>query len=157
MGAPQIWAELGDLLGDEEWKQMLADLGKTYFMTKEERDKATNGLLGRRQFTFPIMATGIGAYGAAYLKDEELAGRIWKELLRSIISESNQDGFVVTITENQGNQAKLKEIPWVSTNFVSQFCLNVIMVLDFIRDSLPGTMAEAAALIGDGEEHFRKA
>ncbi len=157
MGAPQIWTELGDLLGDEEWKQMLAQLGKIYFMTREERDKATNGLTGKRQFTYPIMATGIGAYGAAYLKDEELAGRVWKELLRAVISEYNQEGFAVKVTENQGNQDKLQEIPWISTNFVSQFCLNVIMVLDFIRDSLPGTMAEAAALIGEGEEHFRKA
>ena len=157
MGAPQIWTELGDLLGDEEWKQMIADLGRVYFMTKEERDTATGGLTGKRQFTFPIMATGIGAYGAAYYKDKELAERVWKELLRSILCECNQKGFETIEVEEEGNQRKLQEIPWISTNFVSQFCLNVIMVLDFIRDVLPKSMEEAIAWIGAGEEQLHKA
>ncbi len=157
MGAPQIWTELGELLGDEEWKRMIADLGRIYFMTNEERNKATGGLMGRRQFTYPIMATGLGAYASAYLKDEVLAGRVWKELLSAILSEHNQDGFACVTAENQGNQESLTEIPWISTNFSAQFCLNVIMALDFIRDSIPKTMEEAAKLIGGGEEHFRRA
>ncbi|MCI8528726.1 MAG: hypothetical protein HFH82_06165 [Lachnospiraceae bacterium] len=157
MGAPQIWTELGDLLGDEEWKRMLAELGQVYFMTKEERDGATGGLIEDRQFTFPMMATGIGAYGAVYLKSKVLAERVWKELLGAILSEHNKDGFVSAEVLRQGNQKVLKEIPWISTNFVSQFCLNVIMVLDFIRDSLPETMEEAMGLIGKGDEQFHRA
>lgn len=157
MGAPSIWTELGDLLGDEEWKEMVADLGRTYFQPIEERGDERNELLGRRQFTYPFMATGIGAYGAAYLKDEVLAKRVWKALLGSIMSGKNQSGFDHTWCADKGNQENLREIPWVSTNFVAQFGLNVIMALDFIRDSLPATMEEAAEFLGDDEKNLHLA
>ena len=157
MGAPSIWTELGDLMGDEEWKWMVADLGRTYFTPKEERGEERNELLGKREFTYPFMATGIGAYGAAYLKDEVLAKRVWKVLLGSIMTGSNQSGFAHTWVSNAGNQENLREIPWVSTNFVAQFGLNVIMVLEFIREYLPKTMEEAAELLGDEEKHLHMA
>ncbi len=59
--------------------------------------------------------------------------------------------------ENTGNQALLREIPWVTTNFTAQFCLNTIMALDFIREQLPATMQEARRLAasGDGEMHHK--
>ena len=37
---------------------------------------------------------------------------------------------------------KLLEHSWVSTNYVSQWCLNVIVCLELIRDHLP-SMEEA--------------
>lgn len=157
MGAPSIWTELGDLMGDEEWKQMVADLGRVYFTPREERGDKMNALLERREFTFPFMATGIGAYGAAYLKDEVLAKRVWKELLGSIMNDQNRNGFAHIWVANEGNQENLREIPWVSTNFVAQFGLNVIMALDFIRDSLPETLDEAAKMLGDSEKNLHKA
>jgi hypothetical protein len=157
MGAPQIWTELGDLLGDEEWKQMVAHLGRVYFMTGKERHQVTNGLIGRRQFSYPIMATGLGAYGAAYFQDQELALRVWKELLGAVISKENRSGFEPKWIADQGNQENLREISWISTNFVAQFCLNVIMALNFIRDSIPKTMEEALALVGEEEDRLHKA
>lgn len=157
MGAPQIWTELGDLMGDEDWKEMLAELGSIYFMTEEERDRATGGLTGSREFTFPFMAAGIGAYAAAYRKDGELARRVWKELLSTIINGESREGFDQRWIPNQGNREALREIPWVSTNFVAQFCLNAIMALELIRDWIPATLREAGELTVDGEEHFRRA
>ena len=157
MGAPSIWTELGDLMGDDEWNWMVADLGRTYFTPKEERGDERNELLGRREFTYPFMATGIGAYGAAYFKDEVLAKRVWKVLLGSIMTGRNQAGFDHTWVSNAGNQENLREIPWVSTNFVAQFGLNVIMVLEFIREYLPDTMADAIELLGDEEKHLHMA
>lgn len=157
MGAPSIWTEMADLMGDEEWKWMIADLGRTYFMPREERGEERNALLGRRSFTYPFMATGIGAYGAAYLEDEVLAKRVWKVLLGSIMTGKNQSGFAHTWVSNQGNQENLMEIPWISTNFVAQFGLNVIMVLEFIRKYLPETMDEAIEFVGDLEEHLHMA
>lgn len=157
MGAPQIWTEMGDLLGDEEWKAMVADLGKVYFMTKEERTEATGGLTGKREFSFPFMAAGIGAYGAHYLKDNVLAERVWKELLRSIVSGHDQEGFTSICTPDKGNHESLKEIPWISTNFVAQFGLNVIMALEFIRDELPATMEEMVELVGENSSQLHRA
>ena len=157
MGAPQIWTELGDLLGDREWQEMLVELGRIYFMTKEERQEATGGLTGKRDFTYPIMAAGLGAYAAAALKDEELASRVWKVVLGAVMDGEGQKGFEWVPVKDQGNRETLKEIPWVSTNFTAQFCLNVIMCLDFIRQWLPDSMEEAGRLIGAGGKHLHEA
>lgn len=157
MGAPQIWSELGDLLGDEEWKEMLAELGRMYFLPKEERTPQQKELLGRREFTFPFMGSGIGAYGAAYFKDDVLAERVWTELLKTVINGTNYEGFACSWRADCGNQENLREIPWISTNFVAQFCLNVIFAMEFIGDKLPRTLAEVTELAGSEDEHFHKA
>ena len=158
MGAPQVWTELGDLMEDEEWKRMVAELGRFYFLPKEEQLKESNGLVGKRQFTYPFMAAGIAAYGAWYLQDEVLAMRTWKNLLHAQLSGDNHEGFAHILLDDCGNQEQLKEIPWITTNFTAQFCLNVIMALEFIREKLPASMKEASELVADLDEStFRKA
>lgn len=158
MGAPSVWTEMADLLEDEEWNRMVADLGRFYYLPREEQMAESNGLVGNREFSLPFMASAVAAYGAWYLKDDVLAMRTWKILLHTMIHEQNSEGFVVKELPNCGNQASLKEISWVTTNFVAQFCLNVIMVLDFIKDKLPATLKEAEALVeGMDEWFFRKA
>ena len=92
----------------------------------------SNGLIGDRQFTIPMFATGIGAYGAARLKDPVLAQRVVKTLLDSQYSELKQEGFEPVLLKHKGNCEQLSEIPWISTNHVAQFCLNAIMVMEFI-------------------------
>lgn len=158
MGAPQIWMEMADLLEDEEWKRMIADHGRFYYLPREEQMKESNGLIGDREFTFPFMAAAMAAYGAWYLQDDVLAMRTWKIMLHTMISTENHDGFLMRELPDCGNQECLREIPWISTNFVAQFCLNVIMVLEFIKDKLPATMEEAERLVADMDEKtFRKA
>lgn len=149
MGAPSIWMEMADLLQDEEWKTMLAEYGRFYFLTPEEKQKESGGLIGQRQFSFPYFASAMGAYGAWYLKDKVLAKTTWRFLLGALMTASNVDGFTAAAVPNQGNHETLKEIPWISTNFTAQWCLNTIMVLDFIREQLPETMDEARKLVAD--------
>lgn len=159
MGSPQIWFELAELLGDEDFKRMLAELGRFYFLTDEERKKESGGILGKRQFTYPFMAAGMGAYAAKYLGDAELAKRTWRQLLFTILKERDVSGFSCIELVGQGNQERLREIPWISTNFVAQFCLNTIMALEWIKDSLPATLKEAEALtaVEGAEDYFHKA
>lgn len=157
MGAPSIWTELAELLGDEEWKQMIAELGRFYFLPREQQLEESNQLVGNREFTFPFMASSVAAYGAWYLKDEVLAQRTWRNLLATLLGEHNADGFASVILPDTGNQKQLREIPWVTTNFVAQFCLNAIIVLDFIGDKLPATLQEAQKLVSGGENAYHKA
>jgi hypothetical protein len=52
----------------------------------------------------------------------------------------------------------LEEIPWISTNFAAQWCLNVITSLEFIREDLPETLDEAQSLAEDMDgKGFRRA
>ncbi|MBB5194780.1 exo-rhamnogalacturonan lyase family protein [Anaerocolumna cellulosilytica] len=158
MGAPQVFMELADLLEDEEWKKMIADYGRFYYLPREEQIKESGGIIGKREFSLPFMAAAMGAYGANYLKDDTLAERTWRILLQTLISEGNHDGFKEQQIENKGNQKTLIEIPWITTNFVAQWCLNVIVVLAFIREKLPKTLEEVDKLVEDmSAEGFRKA
>ncbi|MCR5584828.1 MAG: hypothetical protein K6F63_05255 [Lachnospiraceae bacterium] len=159
MGAPSVWTEMADLLEDEEWKDMIAEYGRIYFLSSEERTKVTKGLVGKREFSLPMFACCMGGYGAVRLKDKGLAENVWRILLNSLISLDNTEGFSVKELPDTGNRRILDEIPWISTNFVAQFCLNVIMTLEFIRDSLPKTLKEVQKMIDAAgtAETFRKA
>lgn len=154
MGAPQIWFEMAELLEDEEWKRMLAEYGRFYYLPDAERQKESGGLIGDREFSLPFMAAAMGAYGAAYLKDEALARDTWKTLLYTLMGEQDHSGFACVETKEQGNRGALREIPWISTNYAAQFCLNVIMALDFIREKLPATLKETDALLSEGIDRF---
>lgn len=158
MGAPQVWMEMADLLEDEEWKRMMAEYGRFYYLTKEQQLEESDGIIGEREFSLPFMAAAMGAYGAWYLRDDELAGKTWRHLLHAILCEGNHDGFETTRLPHKGNQEVLVEIPWISTNFSAQWCLNVICALEFVRNQLPQSLKEAEKLVTDmPETSFRKA
>ncbi len=168
MGAPSVWMETSDLLDYPVFKSMLAELGRFALLHREQQLKECGGLIGEREYTFPFMFSGLSAYAAASIRDGEVSDirlgasaieadpiseaencalRTWKALLASLLTENNADGFKSITTENAGNRPALKEIPWITTNFTAQWCLNVIIALDFIRDELPKTMAEAMDLV----------
>ena len=132
MGAPSIWMEMADLLGDEEWKDMLAEYGRFYFLPDDEKQKESKGLIGDRQFTLPMFATGIGAYGAAKLNDKVLADRAVKTLTDAQYNEYSPNGYEPVTVHDAGNNAELKEIAWISTNHAAQFGLNAIMLMEFL-------------------------
>ncbi|MBP5184333.1 MAG: hypothetical protein J6113_04410 [Lachnospiraceae bacterium] len=132
MGAPSIWLEMADLLEDEEWKRMLAEYGRFYFLPEDEKQKESGGLIGARKFTIPMFATGIGAYGAKVLNDPVLADRVIKCLFERPFREIELDDYDPKIVENAGNCVELKEIPWISTNHVAQYGLNAIMIMEFL-------------------------
>lgn len=158
MGAPQIWFEMAEIMEDETWKEMLAEYGRFYYLSPEEQQKASGGLIGEREFTLPFMAAAVAAYGARRLADRELGEKTWRILLETLLKADEADGFKVSRLKNKGNQACLREIPWISTNFAAQFGLNLICALDLIREDLPATVEEMQRRIGtEGAEHFRKA
>ncbi len=158
MGAPSVWIEMAELLEHAEFKDMLVGLGRFAYLDKETRDKETNGLIGKREYTFPFMFSGIAAYAGMELGEDWLKNKVWQVLLSSLMTENNKDGFVSRITKDAGNKESLCEIPWISTNFVAQWCLNTIMALDMVRDALPKTLKGADELINIiGEGGFHKA
>ena len=157
MGAPQIWMEMAELLEDEEWKDMLAEYGRFYFLPVEQKREESHGLIGKRVFSYPMFATAIGAYGAARHGSAEEASRVIRELLGALLREDEEGGFESVSVKNAGNREELVEIPWISTNFTAQWCLNAIVAPDFIRKWMPKTLREAMDLIrkSDGSS-FRR-
>jgi hypothetical protein len=179
MGAPTVWMETADLLEKPEFEQMLIELGRFALLPRKQQLEECNGLIGEREYTYPFMFTGLGAYAAERIcsgnckgvvlgaetisKDNKAEGhlvaqRTWRALLSSLISENNSDGFMTIETIDAGNKHKLTEIPWISTNFTAQWCLNVIIALEFIREDLPDNLLKAQELVENLEESaFHKA
>lgn len=158
MGAGSVWMETAELMEDENFKDMIAELGRFALLPREQQLKECNGLIKDREYTFPFMFTSIAAYGAKHLSDKWLAKKTWQTLLETLMSENNKCGFESVTTKNAGNMEELVEIPWVTTNFVSQWCLNTIMALDFIREELPKNWEEADELLADANDGaFRRA
>ncbi len=159
MGGPTIWMEMAELMESEDWKNMLAELGSVYFMSNEERFEATKGIIGKRQFTFPMFAGGLGAFAAMRNSDDELKKKVWKTMFSALLDLNDESGFEAKSLENKANLTELKEIPWISTNYTAQFCLNIIIALDFIKDALPKTLSEVKTMIPEEgtNNNFRKA
>ena len=63
----------GGALEDEEWKRMMADYGRFYYLPREKQLEESGGIIGDREFSLPFMAAAMGAYGAKYYHDTKLA------------------------------------------------------------------------------------
>ncbi len=149
LGASEIWTELAILLDNPEWSDMVAELGRFYYLDRDEQMKASDGIIGDRAFTLPFMAAAIAAYGAKHYDDHETGRKVWRNLFGLIMKEGVTDGFTPHIEKNAGNQAELEELDWAKTNLFSQWCLNAIVALDFVRDDMPRTIEKALELVKD--------
>ena len=142
MGGPQTWTELVPLLGDEEFKDMLIQYGKFYFLTPEEKHAVSNGIIQGDGFEYPYMAAAISAYAARETDDKELAYKVWQVLVHSLAGKDKKDNFDVSTVENYFNAEHLDEMFWISTNFAAQWCLNTICSLELTKDYMPETLEE---------------
>ncbi|MFA9557880.1 hypothetical protein ACERII_11290 [Evansella sp. AB-rgal1] len=131
-GAPQVWMELAELIDDEEWKDMLAEFGEFYLLNDEEKKERTFGKITDQLFSWPMFATGMVAYAASRNNDEELAEKVWSILL----DEENVHIPYPFVEQKIINWRTLDEIPTITTNIVSQWCLNTIVALDLIGEHL---------------------
>lgn len=136
MGGPQIWLETGDMLEDSRLKEMLVKLGAFYLLDKEEKARLTNGKIKERPFSWPMFAAGIVALAAKERQDKELAKKAWRLLKDTLNEYSGAKGFDRESYAQKEDKTMLYEIPWISTNTVSQWCLNVIMCMEYIGDLL---------------------
>lgn len=134
MGAAQTWLELNHLLEDKEFEKMLADYGVFYYDEPEVKQRKSKGLIGEREFGLPFMAASLAAFGAAYYKDETLAKKVWDTMFYALELGNGKKGFHAVTVKDYPNRKELAVIPWISTNFVSQWCLNMIYCLEYISE-----------------------
>lgn len=145
MGAVQVWMETADMLGGALFKDMLAEYGKIYMMTDGERREAFGDLIRGKDYVMNYVAAALAAYGASRTDDKELARRAWEALYLNSPMRYKEAGFVGDIYAHTDGGEDLEELSWISTNYASQWCLNVICALDLIRGELP-PLAEAKRL-----------
>ncbi|MDB5083327.1 MAG: hypothetical protein JWN30_213 [Bacilli bacterium] len=148
MGGPQVWIESTQMLKDPVWEEMLAEVGAFYNLPREEKIKRTEGVIPGRGYGHHISSAGLTAYASVHNGDRELAQLAWRLVFSS-------DGYGTQKYSQQMQTAPdlehilanpLHELPWLSTNMVSQWSLNVIMCLELIGEELPHSLEEARAL-----------
>lgn len=151
MGGPQVWIESVQLLKDPEWEQMLIEIGEFYNLPKEEKAKRTDGVISGSGYAHNISSAGLAAYAAMRTGNSELARLAWHIVFSSEgygkARYSEQLELVPQLEHHQ--PGALYELPWISTNMVSQWSLNVIMCLALIEDNLPASLQEVRTLKSD--------
>lgn len=136
MGGPQIWLETADMLEDDTMKRLLAQLGEFYYLSPEEKSRLTDGKILNRPFSWPMMAAAVSGYSAMRNKNAALAKQTWDILFDGMKGEAGETRYASTAYGEQVYGNTCREIPKNSTNETSQWCLNVIMCLEFIPEYL---------------------
>ena len=136
MGGPQTWMEIAEDFGDDELRDMLAQYGEFYYMSPENKIKASNGIINPIGFEYPYMASSLAAYAARERGNQGLADKTWQVLIYSLTNKDFSDNFDIEKVENYFNTKELDEMFWISTNFVSQWCVNTIVALGLIGDKM---------------------
>jgi hypothetical protein len=136
-GNAQVWLEISQSIKDEAWEKLLLELGEFYSLSKEEQKRKTNGELPDIGFTFTSYATALAAYTAYKTNNKELGKKVWDTLLLESGKCWMTIPFKVDKVDEKEYIKPVHEIPWIQTNTLSQWSLNVIMGLEFISELLP--------------------
>lgn len=140
MGGPQVWLETADMLGIDALRKFLVDLGDFYFLPKEKKEELTDGKIVNRPFNCPMLACTVTGYAASKLQKKELADQTWQMLRDNLNRFCGTGGFEPKVYAVGDDGREYKEIPGISTNDAAQWCLNVIMCLEFIKEYMPKTL-----------------
>lgn len=136
MGGPQIWMELSDIIEDKEWDEMLAEYGVFYNLSHEEKIARTNGAVPGHGFSFPMFSASLLAFAAEKKKDREIGKKVW-DILSGKGSEYHKPFRIEKFeVEKTAYFKPIHEIPYISTNTVAQWALNVIVCLELAGEDL---------------------
>lgn len=151
-GGTQIWLELSLVLEQvpgygDKFRKLLADYGEFYMLAPEEKKAATRGLIENRPFSQPYFAGALCAFAAKCRGKETLARDVAACLLQALFGKCGLSGFEPqSYTVDAAGKVRW-EIPWISTNHASQWSLNTLVALDFIREYFPETTEELQKLL----------
>lgn len=140
MGEPQVWLELDLMLQDSEWREMLIEIGEFYNLPKEKKIAVTNGEISGTGYGLPMSSAGLVAYAAHYRSNPELAHLAWQLLLSNPKLGHSSIFDSIESVEPLEFIRSIHEVPWIATNTVSQWSLNVIVCLELIPDEIPETI-----------------
>jgi len=101
-----------------------------YVLSDQEKRNKTNNVLNDQHFHWPMFAAAMTAYAAKHKNNLELAEKAWTLLLDEKYSHTPLPIVVEEVTDWK----RIEEIPWITTNTISQWCINVIVCLELLQD-----------------------
>ena len=136
MGGPEMAFELTDVLGNPEWTRLWAQYCELYGAPGDEVQKAfgVDVWLGDLSPDFARLP----AYAARMKKDPKLAQRAWSAFLGGgMVRPGRASMFTPGKVEGPEVLNPIDELPRLSTNRTSQWCLNAIELLELIGEQMP--------------------
>jgi len=133
-GGAETWMELSSLLRNRQFDAMLCELASYAAMADEERKERSGGVLGAENWSQTWFYARLVAFAAAKTGDNALARRAWEMLLHQGVGLGQR--LEPQVVAGSRCPRRFEEIPWVSTNVVSQWCLNVIECLALVPEAL---------------------
>ena len=138
MGGYEILTELFDMIDHPAFMERWIEYCGFYSMPDDDPVRTPeNARWGNIGFLTPRLT----AYAAHALDDGRMAARAWREFLRG--RWSVEDWYASEEVLPPAVLNPIHENSWVSTNGVSQWGLNAIIMLELIGDKLPDTEKEA--------------
>lgn len=142
-GGAETWLELLDLIDEPEWTEALADFGEIYGLNETEKVARLGQEFAGTQWGRREWVARLTAFAAAHRNDQAAIERIWREFLQT---ESEQQSYAprlmsVQTTEDLHTLRPFREVPWISTNHIAQWCLNVIECLELVGEHLPAELS----------------
>lgn len=134
-GNSQVWVEIAGTIDDPEWEELLMNLAEYYSLNKGE--KISEGELPDQGFGWSYYPTALAAYTAYKRDNKDLARKVWEKLILNKEECRLELPFDDEKNDDLSYPKGVRELPWISTNVISQWSLNVIMSLEFISDQLP--------------------
>ena len=133
-GGPEIWFELAEWTGDEEFKDMLAQFGDYFAMTPEERTLTSGGLFNESNdkawdgLRFGIRMPAYTGYRYQNSERMEQALEMLKgkaDLSSNTPAQTNDEGDLIYMDVPKTEYIRsIQEVPFVNTNGISQWSLN---------------------------------
>mgnify|MGYP000849087463 FL=1 len=142
-GAQFIWIEIANAMEDDVLKNICMDLGQFYSSYAENQDEVMKywGVTGvHRQMS--VYNTGLAAYAAKARNNKGLAREVWTLLLNDPKRSWMKLPFQAQPVYEDEYPVPVDEIPYISTNAISQWTINVIMSLGLIGDCIPEDLPE---------------
>lgn len=132
-GGPELMFEIDPLVDVPEWNDAFLQYCQYLDAPRDVQKKVLGGVVNTgRGGDFARMA----AYAAYKEKDAQLAARAWDQFLHPG-RRTTMDRFDSRKIGGPEVPTPVDEIPDVSTNSTSQWCLNAIELLQMIGDELP--------------------
>ena len=137
MGGPEIWLEAIDAIDSEELKKLVIDYSELYCMTDEEREEKYGSLVNGKEFKMNCLTSIIGLAGATLSGNRDMAKKAWKALAESSPLHKSDAGFKAVDKLTETTEGKIiREVSWISTGYVCQWCLNTLLGLEWCPDSV---------------------
>ena len=155
MGETEVWLETAEMLELTALADMTARNGRFFHLSPEERAEQSGGLLRDRQFGSPIYSAEMQAWAAAREGNGAMARSVWRDLISLLYRPEKPEGFRAAAYATGDHGRNLTEIPWITTNFTSQWCLKTIVCADLISGSMPETFEELNRQMAEHPPEYR--